>query len=89
MNGSEAIKMWRKNRKTTKISPQVLENAKAIGRKAYQNDEGLIPAQNAELMDLIESLHLEIGEGALEIMEAFTAEIRKLADEYFNKNFQW
>ena len=91
MKSSEVIKAWKKDRKTNteKVTPQILDQAKAIGRKAYQNDTGLIPAQNSKLMDLIESLHLEIGGGALEIMTAFTDEIRRLTDEEFAKTFVW
>jgi len=72
-----------------KVTPEILAEAKGIGRKAYENNEGLVPAQNAELMDLIARLNLEIGEGAVKIMKAFSDEIYWLADADFNKSFKW
>ena len=86
---SEVTKAWEKNRKTITVKAEIFDQAKAIARKAYQDDIGLIPAQNGELMGLIESLHLEIGEGTLEILETFTGEIRRLANKEFAETFVW
>lgn len=56
---------------TDKVTPQVLAQAKQIGREAFGNGETGIPAHNQPLNDLMSSLALEIGEGGLEIMKAF------------------
>jgi len=72
-----------------KVTPEILAKAKAIGQKAYQNKTRMVPAQNSELMELMRSLNLKVGEGALEIMTAFVNEITKLSDQDFYKNWKW
>lgn len=58
-----------------------IEQARKIGRKAYENGEGQTPAYNLELMELVNGL--KVGEGGIEIMNAFLNAWHKACDVDF------
>ncbi len=67
---------------TSKVTKEIINKAKLLGNIAFANGEGQVPAKSKELNSLMSSLHLKIGEGGIEIMQAFIAGWHEACDAF-------
>jgi len=63
---------------------EMIEQAKVLGRKAFENGDSQIPAQSKALMKLIEDFKVKPGENGCDILSAFYNEWHAACDESFD-----